>query len=207
MNTFDVTNGKLHIGDPVYKKDSAEAKFFLPRAKNGRWVCIVEVDEKVFGNTINKLIVSYSEEESKAAGLVDTSDDFHRAMSMICGKAPGELKSESASISAESGMAGIFDYKSYRNDKIVNNVTRLSDKIVCDDEPWYSICCDRVLSENHWGCIPNGCVSAAKDGVINVTAHFNMFGEAERVEIDFEKANTKIEDGEDSEDDEIYEVI
>lgn len=202
MNTFDVKTGKLYIGDPVYKKNSADAKFFLPKAKNGRWVCRVEEDEKVFGSIINKLIVSYSEEESRAAGIVDANDDFHRAMSMLCGKAPDDLKVETASINAESGMAGIFDYKSYRNDKIVENTVRISNQVVCDDEPWYSICCDRVLSENKWGVIPQGCVSAAKDGVINVTAKFNMFGEAEFIEIDFSKDNAKFEDSEDSEDSE-----
>ena len=204
--TFDVLSGQLHIGDPVHKRSTVDAKFFRPKAKNGRWICRVEVDEKVYGISINKLIAEYSESESEGAGLLDANDSYHKAMSMICGKAPNELKNESATINAESSMAGIFDYKSYRDDKVVSRVERISDRIVCEEEPWYSICCDRVLSENKWGIIPQGCVSSAKDGIINVTAHFNMFGEAERVEIDFEKKNEIAKEEEEEEDDDSSEL-
>lgn len=206
-NTFDVTSGTLHIGDPVNVFGKSEFECFFPKAKIGRWVCRVEAEEKVAGVVINKLIAEYSEEESERGGIVDPDHDYHKAMTMLCGKDPGELKIETATIEANSGVAGIFDQKSYRNNKIVANVDRICDKIVCEDEPWYSICCDRVLSENRWGVIPQGCVSAAKDGMINLTAHFNMFGQAERVEIDFarkeESADSDADDADDSDDDSV----
>ena len=63
--TFDVLSGQLHIGDPVHKRSTVDAKFFRPKAKNGRWICRVEVDEKVYGISINKLIAEYSESESE----------------------------------------------------------------------------------------------------------------------------------------------
>lgn len=202
--TFDVTSGEVVIADPVHVPGKSSFHFFHPKAKIGRWVCTVDAEEKVMGVVINKMIAQYSREESELAGIEDPNELYHKAMAMLCGKAPDDLKVETSTINAESGMAGIFDRKSYRNDKIVENVDRICEKIVCEDQPWYSICCDRVLSEDRWGVIPQGCVSAAKDGVINLTASFNMFGEAERIEIDFTKTEeTPVsEDGKDSEDSE-----
>ena len=65
----------------------------------------------------------------------------------------------------DSGQFGYFDHDEYRNDNIVQGVERVTpDDVICDDEPWYSICCDRTLSKDKWGEIPFGIVSSSGYG-------------------------------------------
>jgi len=76
----------------------------------------------------------------------------------IWGKVPYE-------IGVDSGQCGIFAANHYRDDASVKFVARLGTEVICADEPWYSICCDRTLNTDHRaGIIPYGCVSASGYG-------------------------------------------
>lgn len=215
MKTFDVLSGQIFLCDPCYKKGTALdasgniVKFANPKAKNGRWISTVVLDEKVFQNSICKLTVEYSEEESERAGFSDPEADYHKAMSMILGTQEKNTTNP-VEITCESGLIGIFDAKSYRNDKIVATTSRLSDRVVCEDQPWYSICCDRVLSQDQWGIIPNGCVTSSPEGVVCGVVSSNGFGEVVKIEIDFSKKITpssSIDDSIDGDSEELARLI
>lgn len=192
MRTFDVLSGQLYVCDPCYKKGTTLdasgniVKLASPKAKNGRWISSVELDEKVYQSMVCKLTVAYSAEESEMAGFSDPEDDYRKAMAMILGT-QDKITTLAIEMTCESGLVGIFDSKSYQNDKVVANASRLSEKIICEDQPWYSICCDRVLTDDQWGVIPNGCVSHSPEGVIYGTVSVNGVGEVVKVEIDFSK--------------------
>jgi hypothetical protein len=63
----------------------------------------------------------------------------------------------------------------------------VSDRAICQEEPWFSICCDRTLNDSQWGVIPYGCVSSSGygDGCYEVNYISDKDGEAVRVEINF----------------------
>ena len=206
MKTFDIYSGRIRISDPCYgkifiiKSDEKIPNILNLKAKKGRWVAEVSKEERVTNDIITSLVAYYDETLSQNAGLVDMSGDFHKALSMMMARDASVLTTNEMSSTVESGVIGIFDDKSYRDDKTASRANRLCEKIVCEDEPWYSICCDRVLSEDQWGVVPNGCVSSSsKDGEVRVVTQTNSHGEVVKIEIDFQ---AKIEDAPVSDEDE-----
>lgn len=204
LKTFDVYSGMIRVSDPVYTSSIAFdangdiASILTLKAKSGRWVAEVEKDEKVYQDAIEKLIVYYDEEQSKLGGINDLSGDFNKALAMMMAKDPELLLENKTFVTVESGQVGIFDNKSYRDNKTAKRATRISDKVVCEDEPWYSICCDRVLSEDQWGVVPNGCVTTSKQGRIEIITYSNATGEVVKIEINFNSA--VVEDREEEDD-------
>lgn len=192
LKTFDVYSGEVRITDPCYTRgvhldaDGKLVSILTLKAKKGRWVAEVEKDERVYQDIISKLVCYYDEQQSELAGLSDMSSDFHKALAMMMAKDVEKVVENKTYVTVESGQVGIFDNKSFRDDKIASRATRVSDKIVCEDQPWYSICCDRVLSEDQWGSVPNGCVSSsAREGKVEVSTYTNASGELVKVEINF----------------------
>lgn len=194
MKTFDVYSGQIRVSDPCYGKNLVVIKdenkipnILNLKAKKGRWVAEVVKDERVYNEIITSIVAYYDESLSKSAGLEDISTDFHKALSMMMAKDTAVFTTNEMLATVESGVIGIFDDKSYRDDRTASRANRLCEKIVCEDEPWYSICCDRVLSEDQWGVVPNGCVtSSSKDGDVRVVTQTNSYGEVVKVEIDFQ---------------------
>lgn len=207
LKTFDVYSGQIRISDPCYGKNLIRIKddkiptIQVLKAKKGRWVASVVKDERVYNEIITHLVACYDESLSKSAGIEDISSDFHKALSMMMAKDADVFLTSQILATVESGVIGIFDDKSYRDDRTASRATRLSDKIVCEDEPWYSICCDRVLSEDQWGVVPNGCVaSSSKEGEVSVSIQTNSYGEVVRVEVDFQaKVESSESESEESE--------
>ncbi len=58
----------------------------------------------------------------------------------------------------DSGQAGIFDAKFYRNESVV---TETIENPLTGENRWYDLCCSRTLSEVGAGTIPYGCVSSS----------------------------------------------
>lgn len=193
MKTFDVYSGNIRISDPCYTNSVAFdaknniAKILTLKAKKGRWVAEVEKEERVVQDVVKTLVVYHDQKQSEIAGLVDMDGDFNKTLAMMMGKDATQVTKIDQVVTIESGVVGIFDNKSYRDNKIASRTTRLSEKIVCEDEPWYSICCDRVLTEDQWGTIPNGCVSSSSvEGDVSITTYVNASSEVVKVEINFE---------------------
>jgi hypothetical protein len=161
MPIFNVKSGKIRISDPCYDKDDLLGGIIIP-AKNGEWVASAEVKNTSWDERVISLTAEFN-------------GPFLR------------LHREEESISVDSGQAGIFDLNSYKNDSCVKDVERVHNQTICEDEPWYSICCDRTLSKFQWGVIPNGVVSSSGygDGTYEVSYFVDKDGNAVRIEIDF----------------------
>lgn len=161
MNKFEVVSGEIVVSDPCY--DADEWMNMTIPAKNGTWIAYV--DETKFGSWGDRISILTAEFTGKT----------------------NKIRVKHGSIGVDSGQAGIFDINSYKNDKIVKNVKRVHNKPICEDEPWYSICCDRTLSKNQWGIVPNGVVSTSGlgDGYYDVEYFVDSKGQAVRVQIVF----------------------
>lgn len=91
-------------------------------------------------------------------------------------------------VGVDSGQAGIFDARHYREDAIVKDVTRIGPSIICPDEPWYSVCCDRTNNTEHCaGVIPEGCVASSGygDGSYDCFVGKDEKGRITAIKIDF----------------------
>lgn len=175
MKTFEIKNGYFRVGDPCHQNEDHCVVF---KVKNGIWNCRVETEEKYNNISIVKFIAEADQ---------PPVDDYAKAMSMLLGRSmeDGGLKKSSEPTLIESGVVGFFDYYAYGLESVVQGVERRSDKVVCEDQPYYSICCDRVLSEDKWGEIPFGCVCSAGDvGYYQVNYYSNNSNVIVKVEID-----------------------
>lgn len=144
LGSFEIVSGEILISDPCYKPGTwCQGK--LVNVHNGPWWGAVLVsDEGTWGNRIAQLEAVWS-----GCTLRSLSHGWRR---------------ESFEVGVDSGQAGIFDAAHYRDDRIVEGVARISKGSVCVDEPWYSTCCDRTLSEKSAGVIPFGVVSSSGFG-------------------------------------------
>lgn len=201
LKTFDVISGQIRVSDPCYKVREirpADSKISILalKAKKGRWVVEVEKDEKVYEDVVSKVVAYYDDQQSSIAGFDSGESDFNKVLAMMMAKNTESIEEEKTFASVESGQIGIFDNKSYRDNNIVANESRMSDKVVCEDDPWYSLCCDRSLSKDRWGTVPNGCVSScSKEGNVEVVTHTNSYKEVVKIEINFEN-NVEIKEEE-----------
>jgi hypothetical protein len=161
MPKFTVESGEIRVSDPCYDRDTW-CNFSI-KAKKGEWNAFVELkDLGSWGERVGSIVAEHSK--------------------------PGKLsKPKTQTIGVDSGQAGIFDDKYFKDDSSIEDVKRIHSNSICEDEPWYSICCDRTLSKNQWGVIPFGVVSSSGvgDGCYEVTYYTNKKGEAVRIEILF----------------------
>lgn len=145
MKQFEIKSGKLVLSDPCYDLGTW-CQGIVDGVKKGKWVGDVEYIDS-FGHRVAKLWAYH--EDYPMSG-----DDI---------KGYGEILEFTGGV--DSGQFGYFDHEEYRNDNIVQGVERVTpDDVICDDEPWYSICCDRTLSKDKWGEIPFGIVSSSGYG-------------------------------------------
>lgn len=144
---FEIKSGAVVLSDPCYELGTwCQGLFF--NVKNGEWRAEVEHVES-FGRRVAKL-VSYHKD------YPTTADDI---------KADGVLLPFDGGV--DSGQFGHFDHEGYRKDETIVGVERNAkepENIICEDEPWYSICCDRTLTGESWGTIPLGVVSSSGYG-------------------------------------------
>ena len=203
-NIFEVSGGsrgdsKILISDPANPE-----KVLICKSKPGKWTCEAFVEEKVDGLQITKIVAEYSEDESKKAGVfVDYNTDYHKAMNMLMGSPKIEIAEQAFNVEVSSCVIGIFDLNNYNNPNSVSSCDRLYDSIICEENPFYSFCCDRALCEDRWGVIPYGCVSSSQEGKV-VVRTFRKKASVDsgifKVEIDFvaQPVAEPVEEDEDS---------
>ena len=157
---FAVVSGRITISDPCYEEISERLNCEI-KAKKGTW----------------KAEVDYND-EYRCKNLIASCLDFNKL---------DVKRMKNFGIGVDSGQAGVFDSQHYRDDKVVENCQRIHGEIICEDEPWYSICCDRTLSKDNAGSIPYGVVSSSGygDGCYDVMIYYNEKEEAIKVEIEF----------------------
>jgi hypothetical protein len=177
MKSFLLNSGMLAITDPS-NPDIKDA--LVLSAKKGEWNCFVETSEFI----VSKITIQSEH--------IDETE-YALAMAMLLGKSSLFDETET-SVSSESMQIGFFDSIFYRNNESVEGLDRISNKIISEDEPWYSFCCDRSLSKEKWGVIPYGCVAmVCSDGNYKVTYFTNNSGIVVKVEIDLSKTIDQID--------------
>ena len=170
IGTFEVKSGKVRISDPCYELDTWCAGT-INKVRKGVWQAeVIKSDEGSWGNRCAVLLAYHKD------FTVDHDD--------------GRFINQDIDVGVDSGQAGIFDLKHFKDDGIVANVERVGGEPICADEPWYSICCDRTLSEEGAGIIPFGCVSSSGYGdgsyiCSTITDTYNPKCEVVAIKIDF----------------------
>jgi len=153
---FEVVSGKLRVTDPCYDKQEVYSAV-VDNVKNGKWDADVRIkNDKNWGKRCAELFVwhtDYTKEEV-----------FGNESEMK------EIEIDEQ-IGVDSGQAGVFDAKFYKDDKSVAGAERQRNgERICEDEPFYSMCCDRTLTEQGWGTIPYGAISSSGIGDGGYTA-------------------------------------
>tara|TARA_Y100000310_G_C20561702_1_gene753399 strand:+ start:296 stop:850 length:555 start_codon:yes stop_codon:yes gene_type:complete len=144
LGTFEL-DGHTIVSDPCYDTDTWCNG--TVDTKEGTWrAYVIKSDEGEWGNRCGVLVAYHI-----ACGPVDW-EDFNWAV-------------EKFEVGVDSGQAGIFATNHFKDDSIVEGVERIYEEApICEDEPWYSICCDRTLSKQGAGIIPYGAVSSSGFG-------------------------------------------
>jgi len=146
IGNFECVSGKLTVSDPCYDTDV--------------W-CRGELDNTMLGTWDAEAgIVDAGEWGTRVALLTAQHESYDE-------DAEGDLTEHIAEfeVGVDSGQAGIFDAKYYRDDSVFG-----SDKPMFEvgiTEPggvWYGFCCDVTLSNELAGIIPYGVVSSSGYG-------------------------------------------
>jgi hypothetical protein len=146
LGAFEITCGEARISDPCYELGTWCAGTIMP-VKNGVWHSyVVRSDENDWGIRC-AMLVAYNTETGKV------HQEDHR------------FEKQRFEVGVDSGQAGIFDAKHFKDDESVKGCERTGNEHpICEDEPFYSICCDRTLSDIGAGVIPYGVVSSSGYG-------------------------------------------
>jgi len=138
VGSFEVVSGNLVVSDPCYDLTGHCQQLFA-NAKLGRWVVSSQKrNMKNWGDRCCKL---------EAVHFDHRKDD-------IDWECVGQ-------IGVDSGQAGIFDTRFYKDDNVVPS--NFEGGLV-PEEPWYSLCAQETLSDKGVGTIPYGAVSSSGFG-------------------------------------------
>ncbi len=149
IGKFKIKSGKIIITDPCYEK-GIWCQERAENVKKGTWSAYIKkTNDQLFGERISELIAVH--------------DDFDIEEM--------NFEKHSNNIGVDSGQAGIFDEKYYKDDSIVKD-NMLSH--IRSDEKWYSMCCKQSLSEEQAGVVLFGCVSSSGYGDGNYS-HYVCF--------------------------------
>ena len=153
---FEIKSGRMVISDPCYELNSI-VNATIDNVKNGKWGTIVIHSDD---NRIIESLVVFNIESS-----VEDESLLNRIQTLI-----EEENSLPNFFGVDSGQFGFFDFKGYGNYKRCKNLKRYSKIIIESENPFYSICCDIVSSEEGWGILPFGvvCSSGRGDGLYEV---------------------------------------
>ncbi len=160
--SLEIVSGNLVVCDPCYDLNTNCCA--ITKAVNGTWRVSVS-----YVISMGKRVQSFTARHS-SYGPKDIA------------------RSKTFKLPVDSGQLGIFDVSIYKNDNSIANCERLyKEELICEDEPWYSICCDRTLSENSCGEIPNGFVSSSGlgDGCYECEVFYNKEGLAFWLSVEF----------------------
>jgi len=167
---FMVVSGNVRVTDPCYDADTW-CSTNVNNVKNGTWNAFVKKQsEGMWGERCAELFVWHSDyQKDEVFGKITRKQKGRNDYDEITG-GMGQ-KDISATIGVDSGQAGVFDAQFFKDDKSVTGVKRMHSNIICEDELWYSMCCDRTLSDKSWGVIPYGAVSSSGFGDGSYTAY------------------------------------
>jgi len=144
LGKFEIETPIVRVSDPCYDKETWCAGT-IDNCKVGEWESkVIKSNEGSWGERVAYLIAWHQD-------TVEPNVD-------------NDWKKSDIDVGVDSGQAGIFDDKYFKDDDIVDVVKRVHYESICTDEPWYSICCDRTLCKKGAGVIPFGCVSCAGYG-------------------------------------------
>lgn len=145
VGEFKVTSGQVMVSDPCYDA-GLWCQGVLDKTRKGQWNAHVRlIREEACDVHVAELIARHS---------ACSRTGIH-----------GWTEERSFVVGVDSGQVGFFDVTHYRDDRLAQNVERLSHESICPDEPWYSLCCDRTLgSKIGAGIIPYGVVSSSGYG-------------------------------------------
>ena len=183
IGRFEIETNKIRVSDPCYEK---ECKYngVIENVKDGTWKAkIVVFDEgDDWGHRIGYLVCSHEDY------IVDVQDSR------------GGWIREGFEVGVDSGQVAIVDDKYFKDNEVVKNTHRIggdNNWPIAEDEPWYSICCDRTLSKDSAGLIPFGAVSSSGygDGVYDCYS-LTKDGKIVAVYVDFGLENEENEEGE-----------
>ena len=135
---FEVTSTELMVSDPCYTDEGEVVKNVL------------------YGKWLGKIARGV---EHRPFGLLAVHEEFHSV-----GFSNGNWERVGNVIGVDSGQAGIFDNAHYKDDSVCEGLTRRYNDIICEENIWYSWCCDRTLDDNGAGTIPYGVVSSTGYG-------------------------------------------
>jgi hypothetical protein len=143
---FEIVSGKVRITDPCYSTDTW-CSTEVEKVKKGKWnAFVVKSDEGDWGMRCAVLEVWHS--DYKKDDVINDNMEFI-----------------DADIGVDSGQAGVFDSKFYKNEKVAKNFYAGVTTTPFDaDDLWYSLSCDQTLGEESWGVIPYGAVSSSGYG-------------------------------------------
>jgi len=146
VGEFEVRNGAVVVSDPCYDRGTWCAGT-IRNVLNGTWKARIErSDEGEWGIRVARLVVMHEKYEEDHP-CVDGWD------------------AQKFEVGVDSGQAGVFDTRHYKSDADARKATWVNkDEAICDDEPWYSLCCDRTLNGDSAGVIPFGAVSSSGFG-------------------------------------------
>ena len=175
IGTFEIESGTVVVSDPCYEDSRA-----LKGIKKGTWCANV-----IYNDGRCAVLVAYH----KNHPVKNIYDNFI---------------AEHFNVGVDSGQAGIFDSKYFRDDDVVKDVKRIGEESdqICTDESWYSVCCDRTLQKIGAGVIPFGCVSSSGygDGVYECST-VKTNDEITAIKIDFGVFDEDEENDDDDDDD------
>jgi hypothetical protein len=147
---FEIKSGRMVISDPCYELN-LPVNAIINNVKKGKWDSIVITSED--NRFIEKLIVynidSFISGEFGDYEIKNIQDEANLL--------PYEF-------GVDSGQFGFFDFEGYGNNKKCERLKKFSKTKIQPENPFYSICCDRVSSGEGWGTLPFGVVSTSGGG-------------------------------------------
>ena len=143
LRSIELLSGTVIVSDPCYSLGTW-CQGVLNNVKAGIWAPKIEIVKMPgWGNRVSYLAATHMD-YLKASDLVETV----------------KCKFE---VGVDSGMAGIFDVRTYRNDFLIKNEVRVYD-FKRFGYYWLRACGDLALSEDHAGTLPGGVVSSSGYG-------------------------------------------
>lgn len=165
LGTFEMVSDEMAVSDPCYDTDvwcRGELSNVLP----GMWeASIIKRDEGEWGQRVARLIAVH---EDYADSDIEATEN-------------AEFE-----VGVDSGQAGLFDCKHYRDDRVIAG----SEKAIDKNDPgalWYMHCCHITLTQMAAGVMPYGVVSSSGfgDGSYDCFYGRNENGKIVRVEIEY----------------------
>lgn len=174
IGSFEVTSGQLIVSDPCYDHSIIAG---VLNVKNGQWNAEIESDN-------GRPMVLQIEHASSPR------TEFFK-------KTPLE-------VDVDSGQAGFFESSAYRDDSVVKEEHYGDGDRICEETPFYSVCCSHTLEDPGAGTFEFGAVSSSGygDGTYECLVAKNADGEIVAAQINFDTSpyDDEEEDEEDEED-------